>query len=145
MSYRKILSFLAVGSLSSLTSLSANYILLRYFKTPLQATYFAVYSLSIALSYHFNSRYTFKAIKTKKRLALYYGTYISSMGIGLLMLTGLRATLTLPNWYLPFIVFPFTTLWNYAWSNHLMSISKTSQTQGTTNRISQKAKSDIRG
>jgi putative flippase GtrA len=128
--YRKILSFLAIGSISSMSSLGANYILLRYFKTPLQVTYFAVYSLSIATSYHFNSRYTFKAKKTNKRLALYYGTYISSMGIGLLLLTILRATLTLPNWYLPFFVFPFTTLWNYSWSKHLMSNSKRPQDKG---------------
>jgi putative flippase GtrA len=116
----RFLKFATVGMISTLTSLSANFILLKYFETPLIPTYVSVYLSVILLSYILNTRYTFKARIVWKDLVFYYLIYFTSMGIGVCLLTLYRWLLPFENWVLPFLVFPFTMLWNFIFVSRLL-------------------------
>ena len=50
-------------------------------------------------------------------MALYYGVYLSSMGIGVVLLKVYRALLPFENWVLPLLVLPATALWNFGLSS----------------------------
>lgn len=117
---RKAMSFASVGMICTGIGLSLNFILLRFFETPLRLTYFCVYSLNTLLSYYLNTHFTFKAQRTSTRLIAYYGIYLSAMGVGLGMLTLYKLLLPFPNWVFPFMVVPVTMTWNFLWSSLLL-------------------------
>ena len=59
-----------------------------------------------------NSVITFQSALSFERMGIYYGIYLSSMGIGVALLKFYRAVLTWENWILPLLVLPITALWN---------------------------------
>ena len=116
-SLRRLSRFSVVGGCVTLFSTSANVILLKFFQTPLILTYVCVYGVSITLSYVLNSRYTFASDLSVSRLAAYFAVYLSSMALGVALLSLFRAVLAWENWVLPLMVLPCTALWNFSWSS----------------------------
>jgi putative flippase GtrA len=117
-------SFSLVGATVTLISATASVVLLKFFLTPLILTYVCVYGSSITLSYFLNSIFTFQSAMSSHKLALYFGIYLSSMGLGVVLLKFYRAVLPFENWVLPLLVIPFTALWNYGLSSKLMLRSR---------------------
>jgi putative flippase GtrA len=79
-----------------------------------------VYCTAITLSYLLNSHFTFGSPLAFHTLALYFGIYLSAMGLGVVLLKIYRAMLPFENWVLPLLVLPFTALWNYGLSSKLL-------------------------
>jgi hypothetical protein len=50
-------------------------------------------------------------------MILYYGVYLSSMGVGVVLLRIYRAVLPFENWVLPLLVLPVTAMWNFGFSS----------------------------
>lgn len=118
---KRLFSFSLVGGLCTWSGLTANFVLLTFFNTPLQATYFGVYSANIMLSYYLNTKYTFKPRhRSPFHIPLYFGIYSSSMALGLLLLTFFSFHFSLPKWCFPVLVLPFTHAWNFTWSSILL-------------------------
>jgi putative flippase GtrA len=117
---RRLSTFSVVGGIMTALSTAANVVLLKFFGTPLIPTYVVVYGVSITLSYALNSRFTFRTRLAPHRLALYFGVYLSSMALGVLLLKVYRALLPYPDWVLPILVVPFTALWNYGMASTFM-------------------------
>jgi len=120
MSVTKFISFASMSVIYSSANLGTNFVLLRYFGTPLIPTYVVVYLLTVLLAYILNSRYTFRDNLSLKKAGLYYLTYLSSMIIGILLLSGYKHFLNFENWVYPFMVFPVTMLWNFVNANRFL-------------------------
>jgi len=116
----KYLKFLSVGMITTFVSLSTQFILLKYYKTPLLLTYVVVYSSTILLSYLLNSILTFQSKVSFKKAVLYFCIYFSSMGLGVVLLKIYRYSLPFENWVLPFLVIPFTMTWNFLWASKFL-------------------------
>lgn len=116
----KFLKFSLVGAFTTLCSLSTQAVLLKFYHTPLIPTYVSVYGGTILLSYMLNSRLTFRSRITVKKALLYFGIYLSAMGLGVLLLHLYRQVLPFENWVLPFLVVPFTMAWNFSWANRYL-------------------------
>lgn len=114
---RRLPHFSLVGALVTFVSTATNISLLKFLHTPLIPTYVLVYSASICLSYVLNSLITFQSALSLRRLVLYFGVYLSSMGVGVVLLNLYRALLPFENWVLPLLVLPFTALWNFFFSS----------------------------
>jgi putative flippase GtrA len=124
MSVVKFISFASMSVVYSSANLATNFVLLKYFGTPLILTYVVVYLLTVLLAYLLNSHYTFKDSLSFKKAGLYYLTYLSSMLIGILLLSGYKYFLNFENWVYPFMVFPVTMLWNFMNENRFMKPAK---------------------
>lgn len=109
--------FSLVGAIVTVVATSTNIVLLKYFHTPLILTWICVYAVAINLSYVLNSLLTFQSALSLERMVLYYGVYLSSMCIGVLLLKFYRAVLPWENWILPLLVLPVTALWNFSLSS----------------------------
>jgi putative flippase GtrA len=109
--------FFKVGVFVTLLSMSLTYIFLGVIGTPLIPTYIILYLSMIFLSFLLNSKYTFKAKRSGKRLLLYYGSYGISMLVGVGLLAIFKATLPFPNWALAYMVIPFTMTTNFTLSS----------------------------
>lgn len=109
--------FSMVGAVVTVVATSTNIILLKYFHTPLILTWICVYAVAINLSYVLNSLFTFQSALSLERMVLYYGVYLSSMSIGVVLLKFYRAVLPWENWILPLLVLPVTALWNFSLSS----------------------------
>ncbi len=116
----KFVKFASVAVVYSSLNLSTNFILLKYFDTPLIPTYVVIYILTVLLAYILNSYLTFKTKLTIKKALLYYLTYLSSMLIGVVLLSLYKRFLPFEKWILPFFVFPFTMVWNYLNANRFL-------------------------
>jgi len=114
---RRLPHFSLVGAVVTVASTGTNIALLKFLHTPLIPTYVIVYGASICLSYMLNSLITFQSTLSLRRLVLYFGVYLSSMGVGVLLLSIFRALLPFENWVLPLFVLPFTALWNFFFSS----------------------------
>lgn len=114
---KRLPHFFLVGATVTLAATSTNIVLLKYVHTPLVLTWVCVYAIAINLSYLLNSLVTFQSEFSLGRMALYYGVYLSSMGIGVVLLKVYRALLPFENWVLPLLVLPATALWNFGLSS----------------------------
>ncbi len=114
---KRLPHFSLVGATVTLVATSTNIVLLKYVHTPLVLTWVCVYAIAINLSYLLNSLVTFQSALSLRRMALYYGVYLSSMGIGVVLLKVYRALLPFENWVLPLLVLPATALWNFGLSS----------------------------
>jgi len=117
---KRLSSFSLIGAVMTILSTGMNIVLLKYFETPLILTYVCVYASSITLSYLLNSFFTFHSALAMRKLLLYGGVYLSSMGLGVVLLKIYRSVLTYENWILPLLALPFTALWNYGFSSAFM-------------------------
>ncbi|MDX1406635.1 MAG: GtrA family protein [Saprospiraceae bacterium] len=116
----RLIRFATVGAFCTGLSLTLNFIFLKIVGTPLIPTYVVVYSLTILLSFVLNSRYTFLTAVNLPNAARYFMIYVSAMGLGVLLLTFYRSIFDFQNWVYPFMSAPFTVLWNYTWSSHVL-------------------------
>lgn len=117
---RRLSSFSFIGGLVTLVSTGLNIVLLKYFQTPLFLTWVCVYCTAIVVSYLLNSRFTFRSALAAHRLVLYFGVYLASLGLGVVLLKIYRTTLSYPDWVRPLLVLPFTALFNYSLSSAFM-------------------------
>lgn len=117
---RRLSSFSIIGAVITALSTGSNIVLLAFFHTPLILTWVCVYCTAVTVSYILNSHLTFHSPLSAQKLMLYFGVYLSSMGIGVVLLKVYRALLPFENWVLPLLVLPFTALWNYGFSSALM-------------------------
>jgi len=114
---KRLPHFSLVGAIVTVVSTGTNIVLLKYLHTPLILTYVCVYGIAINLSYVVNSVFTFQSALSLERMALYFGVYLSSMSVGVVLLKIYRAVLTCENWILPLLVLPVTALWNFTFSS----------------------------
>jgi putative flippase GtrA len=120
---KKISTFLGVGAIVTSLSLSTNFILLKYYETPLFLTYICVYAFSIMLSFVLNSLFTFKTVIKVMNMIRYYGIYVTGLLLGVLLMKLYTTALELENWMYPFLVLPLTTIWNFTIANKFLSRS----------------------
>jgi putative flippase GtrA len=114
---KRLPHFSAVGAVVTFVATGTNIVLLKYVHTPLILTWVCVYAVAINLSYFLNSIFTFQSALSFKRMVLYYGVYLSSMSIGVVLLKFFRSVLTWENWILPLLVLPVTAAWNFCLSS----------------------------
>jgi putative flippase GtrA len=114
---RRLPHFSLVGAIVTCVATGTNIVLLKYVHTPLILTWVCVYVVAINLSYFLNSIFTFQSALSFERMTIYYGIYLSAMGIGVALLKFYRAVLTWENWILPLLVLPITALWNFSLSS----------------------------
>lgn len=114
---KRLPHFSAVGAIVTFVATGTNIVLLKYVQTPLILTWICVYAVAINLSYFLNSVFTFRSALSLGRMALYYGIYLSSMSIGVVLLKFYRSVLTWENWILPLLVLPVTAAWNFCLSS----------------------------
>ncbi|WP_394707641.1 GtrA family protein [uncultured Draconibacterium sp.] len=113
----KFIKFAKVGAFVTFLSLGLNYFFLKIVSTPLLPTYIILYLLMISLSFFLNSKYTFKAERSIKQLIMYYGSYCSSMLLGVALLSIFKILLPFENWILAYMVVPFTMTSNFILSS----------------------------
>jgi len=106
--------FAGVGAICASFSLSANFILLKYIETPLVPTYVVIYLISILLSFVLNCHFTNKSDKNSRNLMTYYSIYMTAMLLGIALLHVYQWLFEFENWVYPFLVTPFTMVWNFA-------------------------------
>ncbi|WP_394804427.1 GtrA family protein [Portibacter lacus] len=110
-----------MGAVVTSLSLSTNFVLLKYFETPLFLTYICVYAFSIMLSFLLNSTFTFKTVIKVKNMITYYSIYITGLILGVLIMKLFTHFLSFENYIYPFLVLPFTTIWNFTIANRFLS------------------------
>lgn len=114
---KRLPHFSLVGIIVTVVATCTNIVLLKYVQTPLILTWICVYAVAINLSYLLNSFLTFQSALSLERMALYYGIYLSSMSIGVVLLKVYRVLLPFENWVLPLLVLPVTATWNFCLSS----------------------------
>lgn len=114
---KRLPHFSVVGAVVTCVATGTNIVLLKFFRTPLIVTWVCVYCVAINVSYFLNSVFTFQSALSVKRMILYYGVYLSSMGVGVVLLRIYRAVLPFENWVLPLLVLPVTAMWNFGFSS----------------------------
>lgn len=113
--------FASIGLIMTAATASANVILLKYFDTPLYQTYIIVNAISIFISYLLNSSFTFKSKVSTLKAIGYYAIYLSSMGLGVLLLHFYQWILPdVQKWVYPLLTIPITTVWNFTLSSKWM-------------------------
>ncbi len=117
----KISTFLGVGAIVTTLSLGSNFILLKYYETPLYLTYTCVYAFSIMLSFVLNSTFTFKTTIKVSNMLRYYAIYVSGLVLGVLVMKLFTSIFDFENWVYPFLVLPFTTVWNFSIANRFLT------------------------
>jgi|GEM_PF-1381091 len=108
--------FLIVGASVTILSLLLAYIFLQVLSTPLIPTYILLYMLTIYISYLLNKSFTFKADGSTGKALKFYLVYLTTLGIGTLVLRYMRSHLAFENWVLFCLVVPLTTVMNYVLS-----------------------------
>jgi len=117
--------FAGVGAFCAGVSLSANFILLKYFDTPLVPTYISIYLCSIFLSFILNSHFTYKSEKTLGNLMAYYTIYMTAMILGVFLLHIYEYLFDFEKWVYPFMVAPITMIWNFSYASKVLKPSST--------------------
>ncbi len=121
--FEKFMAFSLVGTIVTPLSLGSNFILLKYFNTPLFLTYIGVYAFSISLSFYLNSKFTFKTAIKFRNWVKYYGIYISGMALGVVLISLFKTFSDFENWMYPFLALPFTMTWNFFTADRFLSKS----------------------
>ena len=117
---KKFAKFSLVGAIVTPLSLGTNFVLLKYFETPLYLTYVGVYAISILISFLLNSHFTFKTAIRFFNMFKYYAIYLTGMGIGVLLISTFKSFTSFENWIYPFLALPFTMTWNFTVANKLL-------------------------
>ena len=85
-------------------------------------SYLLSYSISILLSYIFNTSFVWKKEFTFMAVFRYFGIYLASMLLGAILLWLLELIFPSVNkTILSYCVIPFTMLWNYFFVNRLLT------------------------
>lgn len=113
----RFLKFAKVGVFVTILSLGLSYFFLKIIGTPLILTYICLNIVMISLSFFLNSKYTFKAKRSYKKLLMYYASYGTSMLLGVGLLSIFRVIFPFENWILAYMVVPFTMTSNFLLSS----------------------------
>lgn len=116
----KIFNFSLIGGAMTILSFGTNIFMLKYFHTPLIATYIIVYFSTILISYFLNSYFTYKSSLSLRKSVIFFCIYLSTMLVGTFMYSFIPMLIKLPNWYYPFFVLPVTTMSNFLLNSHFM-------------------------
>ena len=122
--FKKILlrfsKFASVGLFCATISLSCNFILLKYFSTPLVLTYVMINLGTILISYILNSYFTYQSTLSFRKLFSYYLIYFSSLILGICLLNAYEYLFDFENWVYPFMVTPITMVWNFFYASKIL-------------------------
>jgi putative flippase GtrA len=118
--FKKFMSFATIGALLTILSLGMSTICLKYFDTPLIPTYIVINVFIIMLSFFLNSKYTFRSEINVKNSIKYYAIYLTSMGMGSLLLKYFSVIFDFDKWVFPFLVLPFTLSFNFLMSSKFL-------------------------
>lgn len=116
----RIFGFSIVGVISSLLSLLLIFVGNELIGLNVYVVYFLSYIITILVSYFLNARYVWKHELRIIDVVKYFGIYISSMILGMLLLMFFE--LLMPNLnhtILSFLTIPFTMAWNYLFVNYI--------------------------
>lgn len=123
--YRKILTqfagFSLVGIVVTLFSIVLIFVFTQLLNFSAQLSYATAYIISIALSYVLNGKYVFKASLGILPYLMYYGIYFSGMGLGLLIIWGLKQFFAWPEFFISVAPVPVTMIWNFLFSRQLFA------------------------
>ena len=121
--YKKILTqftgFSIVGIVVTLFSILLIYVFTELLHYSAQVSYSLAYIISIGLSYFLNGKYVFKASLGISPYLIYYGIYFSGMGLGLIIIWGLKQLFPWPEFFISIAPVPVTTVWNFVFSRQL--------------------------
>lgn len=117
--------FSGVGVITTLISMGAIYVFLELLQTPLILTYAVIYFITILLSYFLNSLLVFKSPFSMKKVIKYFGIYLSSLILGIIVLWFFKETLPYDPYMLAYLVLPVTMMWNFIFSFKLFKSKKT--------------------
>ncbi len=121
---KKFLSFASVGALLTVLSLGSQFVFLKYYKFPLRPTYVAINAVLIFLSFYLNSKFTFKNKISFANTFRYYAIYVTSMGIGYVLLGIFQSTMHFEDWVYPFMALPFTLTFNFVMSSKFLTLEE---------------------
>lgn len=113
-------SFSFVGLVTTLVSVALIFIFLKLLHTPLFVTYIGIYLATIVFSFLLNSIFVFKSDLSFGNGLKYFIVYLSGMLIGTLALWIDNKILPFENYFLGYLVLPFTTIWNFILSNKIL-------------------------
>lgn len=113
-------SFSLVGLVTTLVSVALIFIFLKLLHTPLFVTYIGIYLATIVFSFLLNSIFVFKSDLSFGNGLKYFIVYLSGMLIGTLALWIDNKILPFENYFLGYLVLPFTTIWNFILSNKIL-------------------------
>jgi len=105
--------FSVVGLFVTITSLLLTILLIEVFKVNILIAYPAVYIITILASYYLNKEHVFKYNGHKNKLFLYFTIYLSSMLLGLLLISLLKSTSLISDSLIAIVILPFTTIYNF--------------------------------
>lgn len=111
--FKYFIGFSIVGVFITITSLLLTILLIEVFKVNILIAYPAVYFISILASYYLNKEHVFKYFGYKNRLFLYFIIYLTSMLLGLLLISLIKAVSSITDTIIAILVLPFTTIYNF--------------------------------
>jgi putative flippase GtrA len=124
---RQFTGFSVVGVLVSLFSIGLLWVFTNLIQANVYLSYLIVYLISIGLSYMINGRLIFRSELGVKTYILYYGIYLSGMGLGMLIILTVKSFHVFSDFINALFAAPFTLVWNFILVRHLFS--------GTKNKI----------
>lgn len=113
---KKLLGFSVVGIITTLLSGGLIYVIIHMLKGPLVLSYILIYTLAIILSFVLNMIFVFKNQINLKGAAIYFGIYLSGMGLGALFLEYFKDILDIPDVIKAYLAIPVTLTWNFGLS-----------------------------
>jgi|AntRauTorckE5430_2_1112549.scaffolds.fasta_scaffold22995_1 putative flippase GtrA len=110
---KKIFGFSLVGVITTLFSGVMLYVVIHVFNGPLVLSYVLIYFVAIILSYILNMFFVFKNNIDFKGALIFFGIYLSGMGLGALFLEYFKNTLNIPDIFKAYMSIPLTMTWNF--------------------------------
>ena len=121
--YEKILTqfagFSIVGIAMTLVSILLIYVFTELLQFSAQVSYSLAYIISIGLSYFLNGKYVFKASMGIYPYFIYYGIYVTGMGLGLIIIWGLKQLSFWPEFLISLSPVPLTMIWSFSFNRQL--------------------------
>ncbi|HAF30836.1 MAG TPA: hypothetical protein DCG75_17490 [Bacteroidales bacterium] len=111
--FKQITGFSIVGIFVTVFSLGLLYLCIDIIKLNVYFSYIFVYLISIGFSYLLNGKLVFKSSLSLQTYLLYYGIYISGMGLGLLIIKITKYLFSFNDFINSICATPFTMLWNF--------------------------------
>lgn len=114
---KRLIGFIQVGLLTTITSAGVLYVLLEMLKWQVYFSYTLIYLLSIFISYLLNAKLVFKKAFSWFHLVAFYLTYLSGMLIGLIVISLLKSQFNYSDFVNSCLVLPITIIWNYVFAS----------------------------
>jgi putative flippase GtrA len=111
--FQQLAGFSIIGIIVTIASIGLLYIFIDLLKINIYFSYISVYVISIGISYLLNGKLIFKKILSFKTYVIYYGIYLSGMGLGLLIIAFVKYIFNFGDFINSVSATPFTTMWNF--------------------------------